>query len=562
LTAFERRQQILKLLQRQGSVQVNELAGRLAVSRVTIRHDLEALEEEGALTRVRGGAVLPEDYRAHSPTFAARAQVNASAKDRIARWAADMIQEGEVVLVDASTTVFHMLPYLMRIRNLTVITTSLEMAAALAKDPSHTTILIGGELSPTGASVRGHLAKQNLAQLHARTAFISCSGFTVQEGLMQADIKEAELGESMIRAAERVVALIDSSKFGRRDLASFVPISRVAHILTDGDLAPAFVEELRAAGVAFTVCGEETVSSYTPLDRAKTHYKIGFANISEETSAFALEVRRGLEAAAQKAGDIDLIFADNQLSGEVAISVADRLIEEGVDLAIEYQIDEKVGAIIANKFQQADIPVIAVDIPMLGATFFGVDNYRAGKMAGVALGKWLQQHWHGELDRLVVLQEPRAGPLPAARIQGQLDGLREVAGEIPADKVIYLDSGHLSEVTEKQMAAVLEGLPGARRLAVISFNDRATIGALNAARQAGRESDVILLGQGADRSVREELRRPGSRLVGATAYWPERYGAKLVDIALRLLRGERVPPAVYIDHVFINADNIAEYYPE
>jgi len=562
LTGFERRQQILRLLQKQGSVQVNELADRLAVSRVTVRHDLEMLEQEGALARVRGGAVLRDDYRAHSPTFAARAQVNASAKDRIARWAADMIQEGEVVLVDASTTVFHMLPYLMQIRNLTVITNSLEMAAALVKNPSHTTILIGGELSPTGTCVRGHLAKQNLAQLHARTAFISCSGFTVQEGLMQADIKEAELGESMIRAAERVVALIDSSKFGRRDLASFVPTSRVAHILTDGDLAPHYVEELRAAGVAFTVCGEETVSSYTPLDRAKAHYKIGFANISEETSAFALEVRRGLEAAAQKAGNIDLIFADNQLSGEVAMAVADRLVQEGVDLAIEYQIDEKVGAIIANKFQQANIPVIAVDIPMLGATFFGVDNYRAGKMAGLALGKWLQQHWGGELDRLVVLQEPRAGPLPAARIQGQLDGLREVAGEIPADKVIYLDSGHLSDITERQMAAVLESLPEAHRLAVISFNDRATIGALNAARQAGRESDVILLGQGADRSVREELRRPGSRIVGATAYWPERYGAKLVDIALRLLRGEPVPPAVYIDHVFINAENIAEYYPE
>jgi len=98
---------------------------------------------------------------------------------------------------------------------------------------------------------------------------------------------------------------------------------------------------------------------------------------------------------------------------------------------IEYQIDEKAGNRIMDRFRQAGIPVIAVDIPMNGATFFGVDNYRAGHLAGVAQGEWIAAHWHGQVDRVIALVEPRAGTLPAARIQGQLDGLQSVVGEVP-----------------------------------------------------------------------------------------------------------------------------------
>jgi ribose transport system substrate-binding protein len=97
---------------------------------------------------------------------------------------------------------------------------------------------------------------------------------------------------------------------------------------------------------------------------------------------------------------------------------------------------------------------------------------------------------------------------------------------------------------------------------VVSFNDDAAIGALNAARRAGREQNIVIVGQGADRRVRQELRKPGSRIIGSTAYTPERYGAKLIDLALRILRGEPAPPAEYVDHVFINAENLHLYYPD
>jgi ribose transport system substrate-binding protein len=561
MTTFERRQRILDLLRRQPGIRVPELARLLKVSEGTIRNDLRALEKAGELTRVRGGAVVRDGRDFISPAFSARAEVNAATKKRIGRWAAGMVEDGDSVLLDSSSTVFHIAPFLLGRSNLTVITNGIEVAYALAENPTHTIILIGGVLRPDRALTVGYLGEKILENLHIKTAFVSCSGFSVERGLTQVDIQEAQLKSRMIESAERVVALIDSTKFGKVDLTPFATVEQISHILTDSELAPRYIDAIRQTCANLTVCGENTTSTYTPSSQEIPHYKIGFANLGENMP-FAVDVRRGLEQAAQDVSNIDLILADNQLSGEVALRVADRLIAEGVDLVIEYQIDGKVGGLLMDKFNRANIPVIAVDIPLVGATYFGVDHYRAGHMAGVALGRWLVEHWDGTFDYLVILEEKRPGALPATRIQGQLDGLQEVIGEVPATQILYLDSGNTTEISQANMLQALQELPDARRLAVISFNDDAAFGAICAARELGREGDVVIVGQGADRILRKEIRHPESRLVGSTAYWPEKYGAKLIQVATKILNGAPVPPAVYNEHIFITQDNVDEFYPE
>jgi ribose transport system substrate-binding protein len=561
MTIFERRQRLLDLLRERPGIRVPELAGLLDVSEGTIRNDLRALEEANELTRVRGGAVPREHRDFISREFAARAELNGTSKERIARWAAEMVEDGDSVLLDSSSTVFHIAPFLLDRSNLTVVTNGIEVAYALAANPTHTIILVGGVLRPDRALTVGYLGEKILESLHIKTAFVSCSGFSVERGLTQVDIQEAQLKSRMIESAERVVALIDSSKFGKVDLTPFATVQQVSHILTDSDLAPHYIDDIRETNANLTVCGENTTSSYTPHSQEIPHYKIGFANLGENMS-FPVDVRRGLEQAAQDVSNIDLILADNQLSGEVALCVAESLIAAGVDLVIEYQIDEKVGGLLMDKFNRANIPVIAVDIPLVGATYFGVDHYRAGHMAGVALGRWLVEHWDGIFDHLIILDEKRPGALPATRIQGQLDGLEQVIGAVPASQILYLDSGNTTEISQAHMLPALQELPDARRLAIISFNDDAAFGALCAARELGREEDVVIVGQGADRIVRKEIRHPESRLVGSTAYWPEKYGAKLIQVAIQILNGQPVPPAVYNQHIFITRDNIDEFYPE
>jgi len=256
MTTFERRQRLVRLLQERAGVKVPVLAACLNVSQGTIRNDLKALAEAGQISRVRGGAVVADGHRYANPSFAARVQVRAAAKARIAGRAAEMIEDGDSIILDASTTVFAMIPHLQRLHNLTIVTNGIEAGLALAKNTSHTVILVGGVLRPDGTSVVGHLGTKILENLHVRTAFVSCSGFTPQAGLTEVDIQEVLLKSRMIDCAERVVALIDSHKFGRLDLTSFASLAQVSHIVTDSDLDHPFLDELCAGGVEPIICSE------------------------------------------------------------------------------------------------------------------------------------------------------------------------------------------------------------------------------------------------------------------------------------------------------------------
>jgi ribose transport system substrate-binding protein len=556
MTGFERRQKILRILAETPGIRVTQLAEQLAVSEGTIRNDLTALEEEQQVQRVRGGAVLVK----HSEAAIAKTNqiVNVTAKERIARWAAEIVDNGDAIWLDAGTTGQLMVRYLQD-RSLTVVTNGLRVAVELAEQGKHTVILVGGRVGQDGIYTVGTPNDPLLAALHLDTAFISGVGFSLDRGLTVRDVEDAQLKERVLAVAERAVALVDSTKFGQQGFVPFAAAGQLSHLVTDSEISPEFVQQMRRAGINLTICGENTVRSFTIDSGSNGRFTIGFANQSEELP-FAVDVRRGLERIAAHRSDIDLVIVDNRLSGEVALAMADHLIEREVDIAIEYQIDYRTGNLIMDKFRRADIPVVAVDIPMVGATFFGVDNYRAGHMAGVALGEWVAQEWNGRIQHLLILEEPRAGSLPEARIQGQLAGLQEVVGPIPIEVMHHLDCGNTSGVSATAVSATLATLPHSHHIAIVCFNDEAAFGALQAARKAKRESDVVIVGQGADRLIHSEIRHEASRLIGSTAYMPERYGENLIELALNIVHGESVPPAVYMSHVFITKDNIDQYY--
>jgi ribose transport system substrate-binding protein len=560
MTTYERHQSILRLLHEQGSIAVTELADSLDVSEATIRNDLTALEEQQLLTRIRGGAVSSNAYPIASP-FQSRVQVNGDAKKKIARWAAELVTDGDVILLDASTTAYMMATYLQGRHNITVVTNQLEAARLLSADVSKRVILLGGILRADGLSVTGEIGQEVLRNLHINTAFISCAGFSFAAGLMEADMEEARLKEQALQSASKVVALVDSSKFGKVGLRPFASLRQISHIVTDDEIEASTIQRLRDANVALTICGSNSVQSLMHEPAQQRSYKIGFANLSEQLN-FPIEVRRGLERAAKQARDIDLIYVDNDLNSERAIALTDELIARHVDLVIEYQIDEAAGHIIMNRFQQHRIPVIAIDIPMVGATYFGVDNFVAGKLAGEALGNWLRQHWDGALDYVLVLEERRAGALPAARIQGQLEGLQAVIGALDPQQLLYLDSGNNSATSYHNVYEQLLAITPECKLGIVCFNDDAALGALKAVEALGREATTAIVGQGADRPMRDALRRGASPLIGSTAFMPEAYGEKILALAARLLAGEAVQPAVYMEHTFVDRGNIDQLYPE
>ncbi len=562
MTAFERRHKILDLLREKPAIRVTELAVIFGVSQGTIRNDLRLLTETDQINRVRGGVEARNGYEIRNSAFLARTRIRADAKEWIAGRAADMLQDGDAILLDDSTTVFKMMPYLAEYRGLTIVTNNLELAQALQDSPSHTVILVGGVLRPGAVSATGQPAEHMLESLHVKTAFLSYAAYDINLGFTDPDIQTAQLKAKMVAAAQQAVVLLDSSKFGKVHLAACANTDRITHIVTDTGLDASYLEAMRKLDLTLTVCGPNASSaSYAPAAQASRHFRIGFANM-DEAVPFAVEVRRSVEMAAQKAGNIDLIVADNQHDGAVALQVADGMIGQKVDLVIEYQAQVRAGGLLMAKFQQAGIPCIAVDVPIVGATFFGVDSYRAGHVAGAGLGQWINRHWHGRVDRVFALESPAAGPLPAARLEGQIDGLRETLGTLSDETIVCNDCGDTREETTEIVRRLLERFPRDRHIVLIAVGDHIVVFGLEAARLLRREQDVVAVSQGADRQIRREMRRPNTRVVGAAAFRPEKYGEGLINLACAILSGEPTPPAVYLKHDFVTPENIDEFYPE
>src|SRR5437660_9898563 len=191
---------------------------------------------------------------------------------------------------------------------------------------------------------------------------------------------------------------------------------------------------------------------------------------------FSREVSSSLERAAREQG-IELIALDNRYSAKIAQRNADLLVREKVDLAIEFQTDETIAPIVAAKYRDAGIPMIAIDIPHPGATYYGANNYEAGMIGGRYLGRWVKERWNSEVDEIVLLELGRAGSLPRRRLTGLLVGTNMLLPSARACRVTSLDGdgtlGPSLEVVRRYLRT-----SRARKYVVGAINDPSALGAL------------------------------------------------------------------------------------
>ena len=291
---------------------------------------------------------------------------------------------------------------------------------------------------------------------------------------------------------------------------------------------------------------------------AEQRIRIGYAAMTEN-SVFSRDVTDGLRRAATEKG-VELVECDNRYSTSVALRNADMLVKEKVDVAIEIQIHEQIAPIIATKFQEANIPLIAVDIPHPGAVFFGGNNYLAGRIGGRALGRWAQQNLAGKVDAVILLGLAAAGSIPAARMTGVAIGIRELLPQVGDSETVQLD-GKGGYVESMEAVRKFLGKTKAQRLLVGAINDASALGALRAFEEAGRAEHTAIVGQNATAAVRAEIRREGTRMIGSVAFFPETYGQQLVELSLEIVQNRPVPSAVFVKHTLITAENVDHYYP-
>jgi ribose transport system substrate-binding protein len=284
------------------------------------------------------------------------------------------------------------------------------------------------------------------------------------------------------------------------------------------------------------------------------HYTIGFSNLSEH-HAFAVTVREGLQTAVAQYPDVTLVVRDNDYDSERALANAREFAEMGVDLAIIFHIDERVGSTMRATLQQhRAIPIIAVDIPIPMTHFFGIDNRRAGLLVGDALGQWIRDNWNAQVDRVLVVTEKRVLGVVQQRLEYGLKGLANWV-QFEKDAVFHLDGGNQREISARNSHEVLERWSDFHRIAAIGLNDDSAMGVLDAARALGRESDVAVVGQNADFAI-EEFRNPRTRLIASANYFPEQYGGRLMELAWKLLQGERVAREQFVEPALVTAESV------
>lgn len=259
MTAYERRQSLLDILRKQPGLRVPELAKALDVSEGTVRNDLNALEEEGRLKRVHGGAVLNDQDQFQNNSFVRRYKQNVAAKLAIAREAAALVNDGDSILLDASSTAYYLARALSERKKLRVMTNGFEVARQLAQNSSNTVILIGGVVNNDSSSVTGLLSEKIIAEMHIEKAFFSCSGFSLERGMTEVHFAEAQLKRKAIESSRQVIALVDSTKFGKEDLTPFARPDQITYLMSDSGLSPEWIEKLKLAGINFTLCEEKAV---------------------------------------------------------------------------------------------------------------------------------------------------------------------------------------------------------------------------------------------------------------------------------------------------------------
>ena len=252
---IERQQQLVSLIRREPGLTVSQMAERLHVSPGTIRNDLRALANSGRVVRVRGGGtVVPELTTFQSSDFSARASQNEVAKRAISRKAADLVHNGDSILLDASSSAYHLAIVLQNRQGLRVVTNGIEAARLLSQNPTHMVLLVGGTLRAGAQSVTGPWSLRYLEEICTQFAFVSCSGFTLEGGMTDVDVYEAEFRVKAINAANQVIALIDSSKYGKVDLTPSLRLDQISAIYTNTGLAPEWVHRMEQMAIPFTLC--------------------------------------------------------------------------------------------------------------------------------------------------------------------------------------------------------------------------------------------------------------------------------------------------------------------
>jgi ABC-type sugar transport system substrate-binding protein len=307
----------------------------------------------------------------------------------------------------------------------------------------------------------------------------------------------------------------------------------------------------------------QTLCSRGYIQRAGTEYRLnrfrrtpvlGFANCSRQI-ALAVDIQNSLEAAA-RAKAIEFLVWDNHRNADIALKNAHEMIERKVDVAIEFQLHEQIGPVLQDMFSRAGIPLIAVIDPIYGTPYFGVDNYRAGLSAGVALSDYAKRHWQRPPDSIVLLESPRAGRTVQSRLIGAIRALEDRLGPLDGIPVQHLDGAGEREPSRAAVADFFRGR-APKRVSIIAINDECAIGAAEAIQQSRAHREIAIVGFGGSAEILDLIEAQTSPCIGTVSFHAESYGAALINFALPSSQHPPTAPVCYMPHEYLDKESLS-----
>jgi DeoR/GlpR family transcriptional regulator of sugar metabolism len=252
MNASERHNRIVEIVLETGRINIPDICGMFGVSDMTARRDLNELDRMGLLRRVHGGAIAGIG-RSYEPPFQTRASKKQSAKTAIGLKAAELVYDGDSIALDVGTTTLEIVQGLRGKRNLTIITSCIQIATRVVDQISLEVearlILTGGIVRPRELSMIGSIPEHVYQEFHVDKAFIGIAGVSLEDGLTEYNIEDAQIKRMLIRSAREKIVVADGAKFGVTTFTSVAPLTAINKIVTDKSAPPDLIEQITKQGV-------------------------------------------------------------------------------------------------------------------------------------------------------------------------------------------------------------------------------------------------------------------------------------------------------------------------
>lgn len=277
--AEDRQRQIMTMLQESGALRIGELTEMFDVSDETVRRDLTVLEEQGLLTRTRGGALAESVHLETS--FQRRMRENGAAKLAIAQVAASYVEDGSTIIIDSGSTMAHLVRQLRSKRDLVVITNGITHVEDLLSNPTLTVVVTGGLIRRATMGAAGPLAVESLSSLHADHTFIASSGFSASSGMTYPSFDEVAVKRAMISAGADVTLLADGTKCGRASMVKVAPLTELNRIITSQPISASEQSKIRDLGVELIIADAPDRPELNPAEPEEARPQLADPHLAE-----------------------------------------------------------------------------------------------------------------------------------------------------------------------------------------------------------------------------------------------------------------------------------------